>query len=151
MATLPVGSSRGFSLLELLVVLAIIGLLLTLTPLVFSGTIDRLRLESTARELASALRVTRARAISLQTPQALAVYLEAPHYQGPANPEPRTLPAEFGYQLIVSESERLGPKGGSIRFYPDGSSTGGRIEVRAAGADWAVDVDWLTGRVALLE
>lgn len=151
MATSRVGSRSGFSLVELLVVLAIIGLLLTLTPLIFSGTIERLRLESTARELVSALRITRARAITLQTPQAFAIDVQQRRYLGPANPQPKALPAEFGYQLTTAQTERLSPTAGAIRFYPDGSSTGGRIEVRTADADWAVDVDWLTGRVALLD
>ena len=38
---------------------------------------------------------------------------------------------------------------GSIRFYPDGSSNGGRVTVGAGGRAFAVDVDWLTGHVTI--
>ena len=40
---------------------------------------------------------------------------------------------------------------GSIRFYPDGGSNGGRITVASGARKFDVDVDWLTGRVAILD
>ena len=40
-------------------------------------------------------------------------------------------------------------KRGAIRFYPDGSSTGGRITVSSGERKFLVDVDWLTGRVSI--
>ncbi len=42
-------------------------------------------------------------------------------------------------------------KRGAIRFYPDGSSTGGRITVASGERKFLVDVDWLTGRVSIKE
>lgn len=37
---------------------------------------------------------------------------------------------------------------GVIRFYPDGSSSGGRIDVDRDGASWSgIRVDWLFGRI----
>ena len=35
----------------------------------------------------------------------------------------------------------------AIRFYPDGSSSGGSIELGAEGVGFQVTVDWLTGGV----
>ena len=40
---------------------------------------------------------------------------------------------------------------GSIRFFPDGGSNGGRITVASGERKYEVDVDWLTGRVAILD
>ena len=40
---------------------------------------------------------------------------------------------------------------GAIRFFPDGSSTGGRVTLMVGERSYAVDVDWLTGRVRVLE
>ncbi len=40
---------------------------------------------------------------------------------------------------------------GAISFAPDGSSSGGRIELADAGRRMQVSVDWLTGRVAVAE
>jgi general secretion pathway protein H len=38
-----------------------------------------------------------------------------------------------------------------IRFYPDGSSTGGDIEITGGASKYQISVDWLTGRTALAE
>jgi general secretion pathway protein H len=40
---------------------------------------------------------------------------------------------------------------GAIRFFPDGGSNGGRVTVASGERKYEVDVDWLTGRVAILE
>jgi general secretion pathway protein H len=40
---------------------------------------------------------------------------------------------------------------GEIRFFPDGSSTGGEITLAGGNAHRYVQVDWLTGRVAVYE
>jgi general secretion pathway protein H len=49
-----------------------------------------------------------------------------------------------GRDQVISESE------GSIRFDPDGSSSGGRISIRGGGQLWTVGVDWLSGRVSVV-
>ena len=36
---------------------------------------------------------------------------------------------------------------GAILFFPDGASTGGRVQHSAKKAAWNVDVAWLTGEV----
>jgi general secretion pathway protein H len=41
------------------------------------------------------------------------------------------------------------PGEGAIRFFADGASTGGRIQVSLKGATWNIDVAWLTGQVKL--
>ena len=38
-----------------------------------------------------------------------------------------------------------------IRFFPDGSSTGGNIELTRKHREVRIDVDWLTGAVAMSE
>jgi general secretion pathway protein H len=40
---------------------------------------------------------------------------------------------------------------GRIRFFPDGSSTGGRITLRAGQRQWHVNVSWLTGEVRVVD
>ncbi|RBF16880.1 type II secretion system protein GspH, partial [Xanthomonas oryzae pv. oryzae] len=36
---------------------------------------------------------------------------------------------------------------GAIQFFPDGASTGGRIDLQVKDARWRVDVGWITGEV----
>jgi general secretion pathway protein H len=52
-------------------------------------------------------------------------------------------------KLLTAQTEVESDHRGSIRFYPDGSSTGGRITVSSGERQYLVDVDWLTGRVAI--
>jgi general secretion pathway protein H len=40
---------------------------------------------------------------------------------------------------------------GAIRFYPDGGSNGGRVTLAAGERKFEIDVDWLTGRIAVLD
>lgn len=57
------------------------------------------------------------------------------------------LPESLELGLIVADREIDGARG-SIRFYPDGSSTGGTVRVRRpTGAGVRLRVDWLVGRV----
>jgi general secretion pathway protein H len=37
----------------------------------------------------------------------------------------------------------------AVRFFPEGTATGGRIVLRNQRAAWQVDVQWLTGEVSL--
>ena len=36
---------------------------------------------------------------------------------------------------------------GTVRFFPDGASSGGRLRLAANGGGWDVDVRWVTGEV----
>ena len=51
-----------------------------------------------------------------------------------------------GIGMAVTASEGLGT---SILFLPDGSSSGGRVELAGEGQAALVGVDWLTGRVSV--
>jgi general secretion pathway protein H len=67
------------------------------------------------------------------------------------NPEVRKLPDSIDLKLYTAQTEVASERKGSIRFYPDGSSTGGRITVSSGERKYLVDVDWLTGRVWVRE
>jgi general secretion pathway protein H len=49
--------------------------------------------------------------------------------------------------LITAQSEQANESVGAIRFYPDGSSTGGRIDLSSDDVRYVIDVSWLTGTV----
>ena len=62
---------------------------------------------------------------------------------------PHSLPRELELKLYTAQQEVASERKGAIRFYPDGSSTGGRITVASGERKFLVDVDWLTGRVTI--
>ena len=54
-------------------------------------------------------------------------------------------------KLFTAQNDIADEKVGSIRFFPDGGSNGGRVTLAAGERKFEIDVDWLTGRVAILD
>lgn len=53
------------------------------------------------------------------------------------------------YELTGARSESRPGQAGGVRFFPDGSSTGGSITLTLGDLENRVDVSWLTGQVHL--
>ncbi len=141
--------ARGFTLLEVIAVLligAVAYALLLGTPFRGASAAD---LKSAARTLASGLRHTQSVAISTRRDALLTLDVEAREFVMGGDTAIRTLPRGIELKLYAAQSQVTSERQGSIRFYPDGSSTGGRITVSAGEAKYLVDVDWLTGRVSI--
>ena len=141
----------GFTLIELMVVLVIAGLLLTVLPPMFSAALPGVQLKGAAREVASALRFARDRAITRQRESTLTFDLESREYRVSGRERAYSLPSGLDVELFTVRSEQTDEDTGAIRFFPDGSSTGGRVTLAGGERSYAVDVDWLTGRVRVLE
>jgi general secretion pathway protein H len=143
-------TDAGFTLIEVLVTLTVLGLALTLIAGYKPPWASGRGLRGTARELASALRVARAEAISVNRPVAVVLDLAGHHFQvGTALPRP--LPAHLTIGLLTVEGERHSATVGDIRFNPDGSSTGGRISIADHTQKISIGVDWLSGRVSIAD
>ena len=146
--------TAGFTLIELLVVLAImVGAVSLVVPRLVSSSAVELR--AAARTLAAGLRRAREQAIATNASAALGIDVERRqiYLQGGADAATglRQLPNALGYRVVTARSELVGETGGRIRFYPDGTSTGGRITVSSDRVAVLVDVDWLTGRIQILD
>ena len=139
----------GFSLIELLVVLLIATLIMTVTPPMLSSAMPGLQLKSTARQLAAGLRYARDRAVAGRSEVKLTVDLEARSVSVTHRKDGISIPDDLEISLVTAASELEDETLGHIRFYPDGTSTGGRVTVSYRGNGYAVDVDWLTGRVSI--
>jgi general secretion pathway protein H len=135
----------GFTLLEIIVVLAmgaIVYAVLLSAPL---GKASAGELKAAARTLASGLRTAQSTAMATL----LTVDMQSREFATTGEREMRKLPSNIDVQLVTAQTEVENDHRGSIRFYPDGSSTGGRITVSSGERKYLVDVDWLTGRVAI--
>jgi general secretion pathway protein H len=142
--------SGGFTLLEMVVVLAVLGLALVLVIGYRPPWSGGYSLDATGAELAAQLRLARSEAIASNRPVALALDLSGHRYRAGAAAA-RTLPPAISLQLVTTAGERQTATTGDIRFNPDGSSTGGRIVLIEGKRRLAVGVDWLTGRVSIAD
>ena len=144
-------AARGFTLLELMVVLLIIGLLLVLVPGHLWRSQPGLEVEVAARALADGLRQTRSDAIATNRERVFTIDVAGHGFRpGEDHPlEPLNGAIELG--LDTARSELVDAARGQIRFFPDGSSTGGRIRLAMRAQRAQVTVDWLTGQVAIAD
>jgi general secretion pathway protein H len=140
-------ASAGFTLLELVVVLFVLGLAYAVAGPLLGGDVSSIDLKAAARQVAAGLRRARDVAATSQNEAVLAIDVERRSFIVTGDSREYALPKKVDVALFTADAEVAGNQVGRIRFYPDGSSTGGRITFSAAGAKQIVDVDWLTGRV----
>lgn len=121
----------------MIVVLAIVGLMAALV--VSHGPLhsQRLDLDAGARQVAASLRLARSRAIAQN--RTVIWRAGATDFRIDNDPVQR-LPV--GVTVIDP---------GHVAFIPDGSASGARIVLQAAGRSVVVGVAWLTGHVAVAE
>ena len=139
---------RGFTLVELLVVLIIASLVLTLVGTSISRSISGAEMRTAARKMAASIRYTRTKAIIAKSEQVFLVDSEQRSYTAPGR-NPVALPEEMNILLTTARSELTSETVGGIRFYPDGGSTGGSVELESNGRIYTVNVLWLTGEASL--
>jgi general secretion pathway protein H len=141
---------QGFTLFEILVVLAIIGLVTAvMAPALFRG-LGATQARAAAYEIAAALRQARSEAVAENADVAV-VFDLARHAYAVERARPRVLPEGVRMDLYDAQVEQLDAATGGIRFFPDGSATGGQVTVGDEAARYQVDVDWLTGRISVVE
>lgn len=140
--------ARGFTLVEVLVVMVIIALVLGLVATSLSRSISGAEARESARNMVAALRYTRTQAILRKSEQVFTVHIEDRAYEAPGR-ERVVLPDGVEMQLTTAASELVADDVGNIRFFPDGGSTGGRVDLRVNGRDYIVNVAWLTGEASL--
>jgi general secretion pathway protein H len=138
---------RGFTLLELLLVLTIIVIAYAVAAPRMSGGVSGVELKSSARKVAAGLRQARNIAVGQRKEAVLQVDLDRRLFRLTGEEHDYALPEQVDLKLYTAQQELVGEKLGSIRFFPDGSSTGGRVTVAAGERKYDIDVDWLTGRV----
>ena len=138
----------GVSLLEMLLVVALIAAASVLAAAAFSGGVGGMQLRSAAKEIAAQLRYTRTQAITSGAPQRFVIDPQAHTWQAP-NGRSGEIPPDLRVVFIGARQLQPSPGEGAIMFFADGASTGGRVQVSLKNAAWNIDVAWLTGQVKL--
>ena len=142
--------AKGFTLFELLVVLVLVALTAAVSaPLLLKG-LGRAEARGAAQDVAAALRRARSEAVVRNSDVVLTVDVDERSFRmdGAAA---HALPARLAVELYTAQTEQISADVGGIRFFPDGSSTGGEIVLADDGSKWHVQVEWLTGRVSIID
>jgi general secretion pathway protein H len=142
---------HGFTLLELLIVLALMALMTAITLPMLGNGVSTTQLRSSARQLAAGLRMARSEALAQRREAFLLVDVAGKRFRLDSDPRVHKLPDGITLKLFTAQNDLVDDNVGAIRFFPDGGSNGGRITVAAGERKFEVDVDWLTGRVAILD
>ncbi|MDQ3159785.1 MAG: GspH/FimT family pseudopilin [Pseudomonadota bacterium] len=143
--------ASGFSLLEMILVMALIAGASLLAVAALSGGMQGRELRAGAKDVAAQMRFARAVAISSGEPQDVIIDPTARRWQG-AKGRSGTLPESGEIVFTGARASQFEPGTqragqGTVRFFPDGAATGGRVRMLSNGAGWDVDVGWLTGEV----
>ncbi len=144
-------SAKGFTLIELLVVMVLMGVILAVVPMALFNVLPGVELKGAARDIAAGLRQARSEAVLGNRDVAFVVDIGARDYAILGMGESHALPERLEIQLETAQSELLDEDVGVIRFFPDGSSTGGRVTLGWEGREYHIMVDWLTGQVSVVE
>lgn len=159
--TVLVRGVTGFTMVELLVVLFLIGLMLSIAVPSFIHTVETLKFKATARKIVSTLRYARNTAVFKQMSQAVGfdidnnlyyLLLEGQGTEGDEDPLSRSiktfkLPSDVSIKSMEMVKDRIESGKGNILFYPDGSSSSGAIIVKNNRTDegFRIEVDIFTG------
>lgn len=145
-------TQAGFTLVEMLVVLAILGILAGLG----AGALARRDPGPTpwqiAERLEATLRAARSEALRTGRDQAVAIDLAGRSFAWPPGATPVHLPPGTTLRGVLARPF-AGETTAGLVFRPDGSASGGEIEIVAEGRGAKLEVSWLTGlpRLAQVE
>ncbi|WP_441237394.1 pilus assembly FimT family protein [Bradyrhizobium sp. 930_D9_N1_4] len=142
--------ARGFALIEILCVLAIIGLLAAIILPAIPRSTTRARLESYAVETAALLKADRNAALRRQVRVVTQVDAEARAIRSGVSGRTIRLPGDVVVQATLASRCADRATGRSIDFFPSGMSCGGTIALARPGMGYEVRVNWLTGGVEIV-
>jgi len=137
---------RGFTMLELLVAISIVGLVLAVAVPSSVRFYESMQYRQAVRDVVTTLASARYMAINTGRAQDVAV----DPVGNTIALKGKTTRIPEGFNLAVHSARELNrERTGVIRFYPEGGSSGGGVDmVRGDGSGVRISVDWLVGRVS---
>lgn len=142
----PEVGARGFTLLELIVVLLVLAVAAGLAMPAIGRSVDAVRVRAEIAGFSAVLRHAREQAIVLRRVHAVVVDPTEHQVRILADDEvrkTRAIPA--GWTIEASPPPNL-----TVRFEPQGSSSGGDFRIVAGPVTYRITVDAVTGRVRSL-
>jgi len=147
----PGQPQHGFTLIELMMVLFIMVLGSAIIGINISTGNDSAELKAAARDIVSALRYAKGQAAIERQQITVDFDLENNTYLVSGRDKVYAIAEDIDMTIVTADNEIFGQGLAGFRFYPDGSSTGGRITLERGANKWQIDINWLTGLVELNE
>lgn len=146
---------NGFTLIELVLVLFIIGIAYALAVGILYRSMDNIRLKTAAKDISASLRYARSHAVAgkkiysfVMNKNGYGLYTE--QYDKSDTGREKT---SFVFQKILPQgiaAEYQEIEDIRIDFYPQGDSTGGEIRLRnEKGAELLITIEKITGKVKI--
>lgn len=141
---------QGFALIEMLCVLAIIGLLAAIILPAIPRATTRAKLESYAVQTAALLKADRNAALRRQVQVTTLVDAAGRSIRSGATGAIIRLPDDVSLDAMLASRCADRNAGRSIDFFPSGMSCGGVLALARPGMGFEVRVNWLTGGVDIV-
>lgn len=146
----PSSGEAGFTLLEVICVLAIVAILAAIALPVFPLGTSRARVESYALETAAILKADRNAAVRRRMQIVTAVDVSARSIRAGASGRVVRIPNDVNFDALLAARCNQRPASDTIRFFPSGMSCGGVVALTRQGVGYEVRVNWLTGGVEVV-
>lgn len=142
--------NRGFSLIELLVVLVIMTTITSIVVVSFSSQLSSLKLKYQVRNILSSIQKTRLDAIKSGHETLWTLDLDSRRYWS-AQHKKNTYPSALKVVMDTASRERISSTKARIRFFPNGASTGAKVLISNERSTYVINVDWLTGLASIVD
>jgi general secretion pathway protein H len=141
------GPEDGFTLLEMVCVLAIVGLLAAVLLPSIPRQTSRARLEAYAIEAATLLKADRNAAIRRRLEVTTQVDAGSRSVRSGASGETLRIPEDVRFEALLPQSCNNRLVVATISFFASGMSCGGVIALTHVDTGYEIRINWLTGRI----
>ena len=143
-------SERGFTLLEMVCVLALVAIMAAVLLPFFPSHTTRSRLQGYVLQTAALLKEDRNAAIRRGTGVATLVDTGSRMIRSGATADMIRIPDDVSFETVLPRTCNQREALSTIRFFASGMSCGGAVTLARENVGYEVRVNWLTGRVEIV-
>lgn len=138
-------NDSGFTIVELLIAITIVGVVMAASVPASIRFYESMQYRQAIRGVITTLSSARYKAVNSGSTQDVSINPDT----NTVRLNERTTQLPLSFNIVVRAARELNRDGeGVFRFYPEGGSSGGDVEIaRPNGSGVKITVDWLVGRV----